>query len=91
MCARAINKFLTIRSHEDEEQEEGGREFWAVSDVGLLALLIPSSTLFTSWERRGERRGDEREREREMGGGRMVQRKKGDYELGVLTPKHLEG
>ena len=64
MCARAINKFLTIRSHEDEEQEEGGREFWAVSDVGLLALLIPSSTLFTSWERRGERRGDERERER---------------------------
>ena len=47
--------------------------FWAVSVVGLLALLIPSSTLFTSWERRGEdRRGEERrerERERERGGG----------------------
>ena len=63
-CACAIKLLDKIGSHEEEE----GREFWAVSVVGLLALLIPSSTLFTSWERRGEERrereGGERYREK---------------------------
>ena len=44
------------------------REFWSVSVVGLLALLILPSTLFTSWERRERERARE-ERQRERGGG----------------------
>ena len=46
LCARAIKTFrqqeVIIGSHVDEEEEEG-REFWTVSVVGLLALLISSS------------------------------------------------